>query len=258
LYQACGNMEVPPDETVVWRYMNHTKFVVLLQQRRLWFARLGALEDNYEGSLTNVRMAPSPLPPGFGPLHWSRALGGNYLDIVKRDFRLMGRDHTFVSCWHVNDGESAAMWGLYVNLGEGVAIKTTFGKLKESFRDAGETVHAGLIRYLNYDTETTEPENPFAPFISKRKSFEHERELRLLTQDDPRAELWDSGTKQWKGGTDIKAGIAVRVDMDLLIEEVRVAPTMPKWYVDSVVELTQRYGVKARVFKSRQDDDPVL
>jgi hypothetical protein len=258
MYQACGNMEVPSDQTVVWRYMTHTKFVVFLQQRRLWFTRLGKLEDKHEGALTRVRMASSRLMPNVPLHHWSRQLGGNYLDIVKRDFRLMGRDRTFVDCWHMNDGESAAMWGLYLKTGEGVAVKTTFGKLTASLRDPDRAICAGVIRYLDYNTQTTEPDNPFAPFISKRKSFEHERELRLLTQEALHPELWDSGSKRWKDDTDIRAGVEVPVDMDLLIEEVRVAPTMPPWYFDSVVELAERYGVRARVLKSSQDDAPVL
>src|ERR1017187_2968717 len=37
-----------------------------------------------------------------------------------------------ISCWHENEGESVAMWKLYVSGREGVAIKTTVGRLERA------------------------------------------------------------------------------------------------------------------------------
>lgn len=50
--------EVPSDPKeqavstlVLWRYMDFVKFVSLVEMSALWFSRLGALQDKYEGTI---------------------------------------------------------------------------------------------------------------------------------------------------------------------------------------------------------------
>jgi len=43
-----------------------------------------------------------------------------------------------INCWHMNDHESAAMWKLYLKSDEGIAIQSTYRKLKDAITDDDE------------------------------------------------------------------------------------------------------------------------
>jgi|HubBroStandDraft_1064217.scaffolds.fasta_scaffold165307_2 hypothetical protein len=63
-----------------------------------------------------------------------------------------------ISCWHENDRESVAMWRLYVSGREGVALKTTVGRLRRVLAENSETWRRptiGRVRYedTNYASE---------------------------------------------------------------------------------------------------------
>ncbi|MCU4716445.1 hypothetical protein OCE25_29900 [Bacillus cereus] len=44
-----------------------------------------------------------------------------------------------------NEGESAAMWDLYVKSGEGIAVQTTFGRIKQSLDCREEDIYIGKV-----------------------------------------------------------------------------------------------------------------
>jgi hypothetical protein len=65
--------------------------------------------------------------------------------------------------------------------------------------------------------------------MHKRKSFEHERELRAI--------LWLISFRNYvpiegKSPPPPDVGISLPVDLDRLIEAVYVAPTSPEWFYD--------------------------
>src|SRR5260370_42500079 len=53
MFHPNDRFELPPEDTKIWRYLNFTKFVGLLETRSLYFSSLARLEDRFEG----------PLPP---------------------------------------------------------------------------------------------------------------------------------------------------------------------------------------------------
>src|SRR5580765_4298851 len=90
----------PADSSVtLWRYMNMAKFVWCLQSKALFFARSDRLGDAYEGYHTKQHI-----------------LGGADPKLLEA-LKTMRADH-FVSSWHMNDRDSAAMWRLYTSLDE--------------------------------------------------------------------------------------------------------------------------------------------
>ena len=56
-----------------------------------------------------------------------------------------------VSCWHMGEFESEAMWRLYARERDGIAIKTVFARFKDAFWATKRSSH----RWCS--TETTEP-----------------------------------------------------------------------------------------------------
>lgn len=87
----------------------------------------------------------------------------------------------YANSWHVNEFESAAMWDLYLKSPEGIAVETTFGRLRDSFSvEPTHRVFIGTVNYIDYDTMPLPWDNSLLLALHKRKSFSHEQELRAL------------------------------------------------------------------------------
>ena len=236
MYQEHPVCNPPPGDAVLWRYMEFTKYVSLLATRALFFAPIDQLDDPFEGSLSPVNVALRPYL---------------YRDVPdgKRDTLLKGigsalkyaRHLTLVNCWHENSVESDFMWKLYAKSNDGVAIKTNFESLAECFT-CEETIQIGQVKYVDYDTTFIPERNSFGICLHKRKSFEHEREVRALTSP--------SGAVPNKGE---RRGI----DLSILVTEIFVAPYADDWFMELVQSVTENYGLSVRVRRSALAASPV-
>jgi hypothetical protein len=145
------------------------------------------------------------------------------------------------------------MWKLHLQSNEGVAIQSSPSRLSESFRPTPHEVHIGEVAYLDYSKESFGGiDNIFWPFLYKRKSFEHERELRAI--------IWEPRHDQWKGvgEQNVRAGVSVQVTLETLIEKVYVSPTARGWFLDLVASVSKRYGIVSAPQRSDLDRDPLL
>lgn len=181
---------------------------------------------------------------------------------------------TAVNCWHENDFESAAMWSLYLKSNEGIAIQTTFSKLKKSIIDK-ETVYIGRIRYIDYENEIIESTyNFFNSVLLKRKSYEHEREIRAVVVKWPIVEKNDdespSASPNQEDNNDnlgkmdllgapstVGNGIEIQVDVDELVENIFIAPSAPYWFLNVVKNVCIKYGYDFNITKSSLNDSPI-
>src|ERR1700690_932937 len=155
-------------DIAVWRYMDFTKFVSLLEHDGLYLPRIADLNDSFEGSFAHGNETLRPLVYRHIRNKFGIAAG----ELMKRL-----RWWVAASCWHINEQESAGMWKLYTKTNEAVCIQSTFRKLRDAF---GSAVRVGLVRYVDYEKDWIPESNPLAPFLYKRKSFEHEHEVRAL------------------------------------------------------------------------------
>jgi hypothetical protein len=103
-----------------------------------------------------------------------------------------------------------------------------------------------MVNYLDYELETIPGGNILAPTMCKRKSFEHERELRAV--------IWtlEHGKNTWGPENKFKdiSGLYVSVDISALIERVYVAPTAPSWVRELIDSLVKRFGYTIPVVQS--------
>jgi hypothetical protein len=108
----------PPDDprATLWRYMDFTKFVDLLARRALWFSRADLLGDPWEGTYTRANLKKRLAQIG--------AVAEPSDEVLRRNLIATERS-IYVNCWHMNEGESAAMWKLYLSAREGVAVQST-------------------------------------------------------------------------------------------------------------------------------------
>ena len=230
MYQDNPDLKPPPDGDVLWKYVDFTKFVSLLEREALFFANTERFADPYEG------YDPSEI------LRASDRIGAERLaDVLRdmlRDMLQELRQHVLVDCWHRNEFESAAMWRLYSEWDRGIAIKTTVADLKASLI-CTEDISVGSVEYIDYE-EPWDQRSVLAPYLTKRVSFEHEREVRAISvADDPTPD-----------------GAYREVNVERLIGEVVVAPQSEPWFVELVQSVMARYGSAAPVRRSTLADPP--
>ncbi len=252
--------------------MDFTKLVSLLDRKALFFARADLLGDPFEGSYTPANRQLRPV--------WEEQIGlpPGTLDDIARNANPINPYIHFISAWHESSYESAAMWSIYSRFGEGIAVRTSFKHLTESLTDQPDyDVYVGPVQYIDYDTGAIPEGNTFWPFVHKRKSFEHEREVRaVVCQFDyfhnVRARLLTEhranslAAKGIEDRPDIDLndavpfppeGLYVPTDLGVLIERVHIAPKAAPWFADLVRSVIQRYGCSAPVSQSSLTADPV-
>jgi len=249
MYKKHKAFDTPEDENAkIWRYIDFTKYVSLLDKSALYFPRVDELGDPFEGSYSKVNvdqrltlfyesenLTDKPLPPE-----------------VLSNFHKFYKRFITINCWYLNEYESAAMWKLHLKSNGGIAIQSTFKCLKDCLKDKEHDIYIGKVNYIDYEKDLLPEDNKFYRFLHKRKAFEHERELRAIIDDFPsNVEEYDPSDPLWS------EGLYVPVDLDILIENIYLAPTSPKWLFDLVESVTEKYGLNKDVLQSSLDDKPV-
>ena len=124
-------MGLPTEENLkLWRYISFARFVWLLQNKKLWLSRADLLGDPWEISLAGNQLDPVIARHPITPLGQT-VPQENAIDRSKRIIKLW-REKTFVSCWSASDHENHALWRIYCQTSEGVAIQTTQAQMKIS------------------------------------------------------------------------------------------------------------------------------
>ena len=226
----------------IWRYMDFAKFVSLLDSSSLYFARTDKLgDDPFEGSWPRQNVRQRDYVPNGLPTEVRE-----YFAKCQREMWETNQEHPkfmAISCWHMNQHESAAMWKLYLkNCQEGIALQTTYRKLQESLTNSQERILLGLVRYIDYETEGFDDNYLLDPFIHKRKNFEHENEVRAIVV---------------KGNASAE-GVKIRVDLERLIERIYVSPSAPRWFAELTSSVANKYGYSFLVEPSRLDESPLF
>ena len=88
--------------------------------------------------------------------------------------------------------------------------------------------------------------------VHKRKSFEHERELRAMFWEidgSPDAEPYKTKIEP--------AGLWIDMDLPSLIETVHISPTAEPWLARVIQEVTAKYDLNVPVLQSALADAPL-
>lgn len=236
MYKQDQRFDEPKNKKAkIWRYMDLAKFIWMLNHRRLYFCNYNILKiiDPFEGSYLPMRLLKK-LP---------KNVAKNFADRMKSCWPPLT-----VNCWHLNDDESSAMWKLYGDANKGIAVQSTFGRMVKAFEKFPDEVNIGKVQYINYQNKVFNANDPeiFEPVLTKRKSFEHEQELRAV--------IWI--TSQATVRTDDGAVLA-NVDTKELIENIYISPFSPVWYKDNVQAIVKKFGLEVPVQLSDLDKKPL-
>ncbi len=234
MYTESEDIKSPGNpEAKIWRYVDFAKFVSMLDSRSLYFCRLDKLEDRYESvlsapALENVVAALRPhaylLPEGVDVDLAARLTAASMTEIHRASI--------FVNCWHCNERESGAMWGVYS--GQGIAIQSTVRRLQASFAGVAAPVYVGEVEYIDHDADGM-VENK--AFMYKNRMYSYEQEIRAFVIESPR-EVSVVGINE-----DHPQGLPIPVDLSTLIETVYVAPGRGGWFRDAVQSILAHYGL---------------
>lgn len=139
------NLVLPPDDTVLWRYMDLAKFMLLLDKRSLWFARLDQFEDPLEGTFTDAELEHLRSLDSANP-RLPSLISGGYIQGTKQM-----RGTAYVNCWRAGQTESMAMWDLYGKGGAVIAVKTTVASLKDAISASPLRTFLGEVTYVDWN-----------------------------------------------------------------------------------------------------------
>lgn len=236
MYRKHPYFNPPEEDAMIWRYMDFPKLVWMLDQRCLYFCNIDKfkVDDPFEGSCL-----PSELLKGA-----TENVAKNYV----KKMNSCGFPLT-INCWHLNDRESAAMWKLYGGINKGIAVQSTFCKMIKAFEELPDNVYIGKIRYIDYQKEVFNGNAPdkFEPILTKRKSFEHEKELRAV--------LWETSRETLRTND---GSLLAKVNLKELIENIYISPFSPVWYKESVKTIVKKFGLDVPVLQSELDKQPLF
>ncbi|HEY0308138.1 MAG TPA: hypothetical protein VGB94_08255 [Acidobacteriaceae bacterium] len=231
----------PADDLVIWRYIDLPKLLIMLEQQNLYFALLEEFEDKWEAVISRDLSRGIQVSSGSA----SGTVIQNYLET----FGCFG-----INCWYSGPSESIAMWRLYTTSIYGVAIKSTIGRLKLALKTAKESVVIGKVEYRDHTEAPSEvlapgKVSPFTAVLQKRTCYSHECEIRAITVIDGNYE------KDSISSADVCTpcpphGVALLVDLSILIQSIITGPNFPRWANALLTSALSRAAISAGVVES--------
>lgn len=219
MYSTHPEFEAPESDAILWRYFDLPRYLDLLIREQLFFPCANILEDPYEGR------------PGGQEEH--SAAGSNGPVVA-------------VSSWHNNSQENYAMWKIYAYGNAGLAIQTTFERLKNSFEVTDKPVWIGKVIYYENDKAPEMADHQYIPFLHKRSIYAYEQEVRCcyrLDTDDRKEYTWEEQGQVY--------GVFVPVDLSVLIGKIYISPYAPQWFRELVTATNRRLGIDKEIVHSR-------
>ncbi|WPO79273.1 hypothetical protein [Flavobacterium sp. KACC 22761] len=233
MYINNPNIKLPEDpDTIVWKYLDLSKFLDLLLSKKLFMSRSDKFEDQYEGTFSE---------PTYEEIKKLAVDNPDFLNYYKTH-----REKVAISSWHINEYESFAMWQIFTQNSEGLAIQSTIGRLQKALKPENNfDQYIGEVNYIDYKKEYIPFDDLFFPFLFKRKSFQYEREVRIITDTS-------------KSTLKLNDGLKINVDINQLIEKIYIHPKSENWYKKLVIELVERLDFGFEIEKSDLESDILI
>jgi hypothetical protein len=239
------------EDVVLWRYLTLDKFLAMITEGRLYFARLDSFDDPDEGFCKVLRpeskgedLTGNPAAQLFSGL--GTHLQENLPGIV--------RTCVFASCWCSSTTEAELLWKQYAP--GGVVVKSSTKRFWASLaqgelEDPKSQLRLQCIAYspdIRGDSrntfDLTNGKIPLAyntwmtPAFVKSAFYEHDREWRAaIFANDP--VIGD------------RPGLSIRFDIQALAEAVYVSPFAPTFLVDTLRTLIYALRLDINVYQSK-------
>ena len=195
-------------------------------------SRSDKFEDQYEGTFSE---------PTYEEIKKLAIDNPEFLNYYKTH-----REKVVVSSWHINEYESFAMWQIFTQNSEGLAIQSTLGRLQKALLpEQNFKQYIGEVNYIDYKKEYIPFDDMFFPFLFKRKSFQYEGEVRIIS------DISEDNIK-------INDGLKIDIDIKELIEKIYIHPKSENWYKNLVIQLVKQLGFDFEIEKSDLESDILI
>ena len=235
--EAWQGLDPMDPEIVLWRYIDFGKFKSMMSDSSLHFARAATFSDPYEGHdpQGDRILFPHPDP----------AKSSEDMRITISHVQKWFSTNLYVVCWNRQERESERMWSEYLGCSNGVAIRTTVGRLWNSFCNS-QNVGIGAVVYIDSDIKSLGTDAAVMKFFFKRRKYTHEKEVRAI---------WSENMYHGRGGPERFAefgakGVFLKVDLGALIEEIAVNATRDDKFFAEVRAFATQHGLVDRVVPS--------
>ena len=249
----------PLDNPTLVKYLDLTKLLSLLQREALFFCRLDKLEDkfegttakpNYESRLKVEKDIRGVMTETFNATAEKTDPNNeqSILNSVKEyyDWENKLRSLNCINCWNYGDKESAALWKIYSDFGKGIMLKSKLNNIELSLSNASEDIRVSEITYIDYEKDLMPDYNSMFPIIHKDVAYSYEEEIRFIHEIIPPFGWEHDWTKE-----EVEDGKYIKTDINILIDEIIIAPFAPEWYYNLIKELCVKYNLNKPIKKSR-------
>lgn len=219
----------PASNSKVWRYIDYHKLLDMLKNSMIPLVSPRLFPDKLEGAYSNSNLESTI----------SRIKGN--VNQAEIEFHNMHHTHEdahgfakniYVSCWNLSEIENMLMWECYSNLENGIAIVTTYEKLKSLFN---ENFFIGNIKYYTHELEL--PLNTIERHFYKGKPYQGEQEVRVIYHDG-------YNTPE---DFDINNGIfKFRIEPKELFEMIITSPNASEAFIEDVNALAAAYNIEVQ------------
>lgn len=251
------NFPQPTEPTSVWRYMDLSRYLDLATRGRLFFSRQDKFRDTYEGAIPC--MSRQALALQSKQIEAENKKSDESSGVKKRppsmEVQMMSflesvRRRTFINCWHMNTVESAAMWDLYGRDGSAIALRTSYKKLRDALPSH---VYLGMVKYIDFEKDFFALDNAMNPAMHKRRSFEHEKEVRAVLPH-----LGDVSENYALDHELTEFGLTIPFDVNASVDEIHLSPDSRPWFVRLLQETNAKLGITPPLTKSSLYDAAVF
>lgn len=220
------NKNYSPDEnTPIFRYIDFSKYIDLLENRKLCFCNSRNFEDKFEGEM----------PAGFYH-RWSEESANGHKRLSKE---INKHYSAYISCWNMGKDENYALWKIYTNPETGVCIKTSVGRLKRALNNEGIILYT--VKYIpSFDDSSFDIELPLymrerkvdgleipisrdVKEVCKLDAYEYEKEVRAIYIENSNKPI-----------------MSFPINLEELIEEIYFSPFSSKWFRELVQKVTSK------------------
>ncbi len=212
-------------ETMLFRYISLSQFVSFVESGQTHLSKVREWRDTWE-------LPTSRLP--------------TLMETGELEYPLWSiSEETFGQSWSLLS-ESDAMWRIYSPQKEGLMIQSSVSNFV-----LFDEIRYGLLAPVVYYQDLREGINElkrrpdyvplFAPAFLKRRAFEHEHEVRLVTANDERC----LGARHSRS-----SHIQTTLDPLKFIEAITVDPRGSDWYVEAIQMYCRRVGFSIEPRKS--------
>lgn len=259
----------------LYRYIELDKFLHMIITGKIPLVRVTCFSDIFEATYPAKSVAKTQ---EYFLKRTIEILGEDFVnshpaDInTKRQNALLWRKGYFVSSWHANDYESEAMWRIYANYNKGIALETNIDKLVKNIPDDynnqgySHPVMFSEVSYMDYETmdeiiyknEESYRNFFYSDCFIKRKSFEYENEVRIVTH----IEIGSRYLEPIPGLPEIEPDIEGNVmflpfDLNNVVNRIVIAPECPNYYFDIISSICDKFNINVPVETSKLVAEPI-